>query len=181
MNPTIQSRLGGFVGAVLALGLLSPGVRADLPTQKPAPLFSTRTLDGKPFRLRDLRGQVVLLDFWMIGCPPCRVQMPELQKLHRKYAAKGLRIVGVTQVNPTPQEARAALKELGVTYPAVMDPGERIGRQYQLEAHPTTVLIDRRGIVRKVNTGYLKGEEKEIEAAVRGLLGLTPTAQARRQ
>jgi peroxiredoxin len=179
MKPTIQSRLGGFVGAVLAPGLTSPGARAELPAEKPAPLFSTRNLDGKPFRLQDLRGQVVLLDFWMVGCPPCRIQMPELQKLHRKYAAKGLRIVGVTQMNPTPQEARSALKELGVTYPIVMDPGEKIGRQYQLEAHPTTVLIDRRGVVRKVNTGYLKDEEKEIEAAVRGLLSLAPITQAK--
>ena len=76
-------------------------------------------------------------------------------------------------------EARAALKELGVTYPALRDPGEKIGRLYRLEAHPTTVLIDRRGVVRKVNTGYLKGEEKEIEAAIRALLGSPPAAQAR--
>jgi peroxiredoxin len=177
MKPTIQSRLGGFVGAVLALGLLGPGAHAALPTGKPAPNFTLRTLDGKPLRLRDLRGQVVLLDFWMVGCPPCRVLMPELQKLHRKYAGQGLRVIGVTEVDPTPRQAKAALKELGVTYPAVLDPGDQIGKRYQLEAHPTTVLIDRRGFVRVVRSGYLKGEEKEIEAAVRRLLAEKPGAK----
>jgi peroxiredoxin len=169
----------GLVGTVLALGLSGPDARAALPLGKPAPSFTARTLDGKPFRLRDLRGKVVLLDFWAVGCPPCRIEMPELHKLQRKYAAQGLRIIGVTQMDPTAQQARAALKELGVTYPALLDPDEKIGRRYQLEAHPTTVLIDRRGIVRMVNTGYLKGEEKEIESAIRALLGSAPATQAK--
>lgn len=172
-------RLAGITGTVLALGILGPVAEAALPVGKPAPRFQARTLSGKPFRLSDLRGQVVLLDFWMIGCPPCRIEMPELQKLYRKYADKGLRIIGVTQMDPTPQQAKAALKELGVTYPAVLDPGNKIAERYRLEAHPTTVLIDRQGIVRQVNTGYLKGEEKEIEAAIRRLLANAPVRQAR--
>lgn len=179
MNRTRKARWGGIVGATLTLGLTAPSVQGALPTAQPAPLFTTKTLDGRPFRLEDLRGQVVLLDFWMVGCPPCRIEMPELEKLHRKYRAQGVRIIAVTQMNPTVKEARAALKELGVTYPALLDPGEKIGKRYRLEAHPTTVLIDRRGIVRRVNTGYLKGEEKEIEAAIRRLLASAPKAPGR--
>jgi peroxiredoxin len=180
MTFTRNSHRGSLVGAVLALGLSSPGAWAALPVGKPAPQFSARGLDGRSFRLSDLQGKVVLLDFWAVGCPPCRIEMPELQKLQRKYAAQGLRVIGVTQMDPTAQQARAALKELGVTYPALLDPGERIGKRYELEAHPTTVLIDRRGIIRKVNTGYLKGEEKEIEAAIRALLAAPATRRGSR-
>jgi peroxiredoxin len=170
MRPVMRQRFGGFVGAALALGLSSPGARAALPTGATAPLFSTRTLDGKPFRLQNLRGKVVVLDFWAVGCPPCRVQMPRLQALQRKYKPQGLQIVGVTQMDPRPQEARKALHELGVSYPALLDPGERIGKLYQLEAHPTTVVIDRQGVVRRFETGFLMGDEKELEAALRPLL-----------
>jgi peroxiredoxin len=170
MKPTMTHRMSGLAGAVLALALTSSGAWAGLPTGKPAPLFSARTLSGKPFHLRDLRGQVVLLDFWAVGCPPCRVQMPRLQALQRKYASRGLRIIGVTQMDPTPAEARKALHALGVSYRVLLDPGERIDKQYQLEAHPTTVLIDRRGVVRRVESGFLIGDEQKIEAALVPLL-----------
>ena len=169
MKPTMKQCFGGLVGVVLALGVL-PGAGAALPTGKPAPQFETKTLDGKPFRLDSLRGKVVVLDFWAVGCPPCRVQMPRLQALERKYHARGLRIVGVTQMDPKPQAARKALQELKVSYPALVDPGERIGKKYQLEAHPTTVLIDRQGVVRFVGTGFIIGDEKELEKKLVPLL-----------
>jgi len=67
--------------------------------------------------------------------------------------------------------------EIGVTYPILLDPGARIGGLYRIEAHPTSVVIDARGILRFVNAGYLRGDEKEIERAVREALaagGVTP-------
>ncbi len=170
MIPITIARLGGQVGIALALGLIGPGAGAALPLNTIAPAFTARTLDRRPLRLRDLRGRVVLLDFWAVDCPPCRVEMPRLQALYRRYAGQGLRVVGVTQMDPKPAAARRALHQLGVTYPVLLDPGERIGRQYRLEAHPTTVLIDRQGVVRRVDTGFLIGDEKEIEAALRPLL-----------
>jgi peroxiredoxin len=171
MYRTRPRLMGGLVALVPALGLSGTRAQAALPTGQPAPLFSARTIGGQPFHLRDLRGQVVLLDFWAVDCPPCRVEMPRLQALQQKYGSRGLHIIGVTQMEPRPAAARRALHQLGVTYPALLDPGERIGKQYRLEAHPTTVLIDRQGVVRRVETGFLLGDEKEIEAALVPLLG----------
>lgn len=107
------------------------------------------------------------------------MEAPQLQRLHRTYFGQGLRLLGVTQMDPPVSEVRAFLKEHGLTYPVVLDPHERVGKQYQLEGHPTAVLIDRRGIVRFVHSGFLKGDERLLEAAIRAVLaGKTPPQEA---
>jgi cytochrome c biogenesis protein CcmG, thiol:disulfide interchange protein DsbE len=98
------------------------------------------------------------------------VEAPQLQQLHRKYFDRGLRLVGVTQMDPTPAEIRAFLQQYGITYPVVLDPGEKTGGRYRLEGHPTGVLIDRKGIVRFVHTGFLKGDEKLLDQAIQAVL-----------
>ena len=98
------------------------------------------------------------------------MEAPHLQRLHKTYFSKGLRIIGVTQMDPTAAEVRGFLKKHGITYPIVLDPGEKVGARYKLEGHPTGILIDRKGIVRYVHTGFMRGEEKEIEEAVQAVL-----------
>ena len=137
----------------------------------PAPLFSAERLDGGSLSLKSLRGHVVLLNFWAVNCPPCRIEMPELEQIHRRYRGRGLRVIGVTEMDPTRDQARRFIEEAGVTYPILLDPGARIGDLYALEAHPTTLVIDADGRVRFLNAGYLKGEETEIERAVLEALG----------
>jgi len=135
-----------------------------------APLFSAERLDGGALSLAALRGHVVLLNFWAVACPPCRIEMPELESIHRRYVGRGLRVIGVTEMDPSRDQALRSVAETGVTYPILLDPGARIGQLYALEAHPTTVILDARGRVRYVNVGYLRGEEKEIERAVQEAL-----------
>jgi len=137
----------------------------------PAPTFTARKLDGKTLSLESLRGRVVLLNFWAPACPPCRIEMPELEKIHRRHAARGLRVIGITEMDPSREQVLGALREAGVTYPILLDPGARIGSLYAITAHPTSVLVDARGLVSYVNLGYLKGEEKDIEQAVLRALG----------
>ncbi len=98
------------------------------------------------------------------------MEAPQLQRLHRTYFPQGLRLIGVTQMDPTTAEIRAFLKEHGITYPILLDPKEKTGGRYRLEGHPTGVLIDRKGVVRYVHTGYLKGEEEAIERAIQAVL-----------
>ena len=145
-----------------ASGPLQPGAAA--------PAFTAPTLDGGSLSLASLKGHVVLLNFWALDCPPCRVEMPELEKIHRRYAGRGLRVVGVTEMNPDPKQAAQAFEEIGATYPAILDAKERVAALYRIEAHPTTFVIDAAGVIRFVNSGYLKGEEADIERAVRKAL-----------
>jgi peroxiredoxin len=103
------------------------------------------------------------------------VEAPQLQRLHQTYYREGVRLVGVTEMDPKPAEVRAFLHRFGITYPVALDPGEKVGKRYRLEGHPTAVLIDRQGIVRFVHAGFLKGDERLLEAALQAVLaGKTP-------
>ena len=137
-----------------------------------APAFEAATADGGTLALPSLRGRVVLLNFWGIACPPCRIEMPELEKIHRRWSGRGLAVVGIEEMGASAEEARRFAAGIGVRYPIAIDPGERIGRLYRLEAHPTTVILDREGRVAWVGAGYLRGDEREIEQAVRDTLAL---------
>ena len=75
-------------------------------------------------------------------------------------------------MDPTRAQVLDSIKETGVTYPIVLDPGASIGALYAIEAHPTSLVLDARGVVRYVNVGYLKGEEKGIERAIKEALGV---------
>jgi len=142
------------------------GVSGPLQPGAAAPAFTAPTLDGGSLSLASLKGHVVLLNFWALDCPPCRVEMPELEKIHRRYSGRGLRVVGVTEMNPDPKQAAQAFEQIGATYPAILDAKERVAALYRIEAHPTTFVIDAAGVIRFVNSGYLKGEEADIERAV---------------
>ena len=165
----------GLAALALYTGLVSTSsVLAAPPTGKPAPLFMAKASNGASFRLQDLRGKVVLLDFWMPGCPPCRISMPALQRLQDKYAARGLRVIGVAENAPSLAAAKQFTNGLNVRYPFVMDSTGKIFEKYGLSAHPSTVIIDARGIVRYVYEGYVKGDDREIEAALQPLLKSAP-------
>ena len=159
------------IPCTMALLLVAAMVAAE-PIQEnaPAPAFTVKTLAGKTVRLSDLKGKVVLLDFGAVNCPPCKLEMPILQSWHKKYTPRGLVVLGLLEMNPKAADARKMVKERGVTFPVAIDTKEEIGRRYGLEAHPTTVLIDRNGRVVKSETGYVKGDEKAMEAALLPLL-----------
>jgi cytochrome c biogenesis protein CcmG, thiol:disulfide interchange protein DsbE len=164
-----RCRFAVTLGLLIGAGTLASSSDAPAPGM-PAPPFSTHRLDGGTVALESFRGRVVLLNFWALECPPCRIEMPELEKIHRRYSGRGLSVVGVTEMDPARDAVARFVAATGVTYPILLDPGARIGALYRIEAHPTSVVIDARGIVRFVNVGYLKGEEKEIERAVREAL-----------
>lgn len=96
--------------------------------------------------------------------------MPILQLWSEQYRARGLRVVGVTQMSTDRAVIDKALAEVRVKYPAVTDHGEKIARRYRITAHPTTFLIDRRGVIRHVEEGFLKGDEVGMQRLVEKLL-----------
>lgn len=167
--------------AAVIFGLVGTTVAADPVKENSAALdFAVKTIDGAPLRLSSLKGKIVLLDFGAVNCPPCRLEMPILERWHKKYKSSGLVVLGLMEMNPGVREVRKMLRERGVTYPVAVDRGEVIGKRYGLIAHPTTVLIDRTGKVVKAETGYVRGDEKAMEAALLTLLAPTPGTGARR-
>lgn len=117
-----------------------------------APDFSGTTLDGTTISLKAFRGHPVLLNFWASWCGPCRAEQPGLTNIARDYQAKGLRVVGVT-VRDNLDAARIYRDEFHVTYPSIFDQAARLGYAYQVDAPPSSVLIDGDGVVRYKETG----------------------------
>jgi cytochrome c biogenesis protein CcmG, thiol:disulfide interchange protein DsbE len=111
-----------------------------------APVFTLRDDSGAPVSLDEYRGRVVLMNLWASWCPPCRAEMPDLQRLASVYERSGIAILGVNE-GESPQRARAFAQSLGIRFPIWIDAAQRYGRTYAALGLPTTVILDRRGVV----------------------------------
>ena len=140
-----------------------------VPVGRAAPAFSLKQLGGGRVSLAALRGTVVLLSFWTPSCPPCHVEAPQLQRLHQIYAEQGVRVLGIAPLTPL-AEIHAFVKQRGITYSILVDPGEKVIKSYGLAGYPVTVLIDGRGVVRFTHAGFRPGDEKTLEQEIRALL-----------
>ncbi|RMH13225.1 MAG: TlpA family protein disulfide reductase [Gemmatimonadetes bacterium] len=119
------------------------------------PAFRAVTLAGDTLDSGDFEGRVVVVNFWATWCAPCRWEMPALQKLHEERKERGLILLGISRDGGGAEGAvRAFLDERGVTYPVTIDDG-RLARAFGgLRGLPTTLIVDRRGVVRHRVYGY---------------------------
>ena len=160
---------------------LSSDSAASLQDYGAAPNFAgiSAWINSKPLTIEQLRGKVVLVDFWTYSCINCLRTLPHLKAWDTAYRRAGLVIVGVH----TPEFAfehvvsnvRKATRDLGVRYPVAIDNGYRTWQAYQNGAWPTEYLVDRTGHVREIKEG--EGRYDETERAIRKLLGESPGAQ----
>jgi len=116
-----------------------------------APDFQLSSLDGIEMRLSDMRGKVVFLNFWATWCPPCKEELPHMQKF---YQVQKKNEVEVLAVNLTTAERNVNglekfVKDNGLTFPVLLDKKGEIGQTYQAFTIPTSYLIDKEGIIRK--------------------------------
>ncbi len=117
-----------------------------------APDFTVQTLDGSTIALHDLRGHVVVLNFWATWCSPCKAEMPTLQRVYQDTHAQGVEIVAVTVENDT-VALQAFVDAYRLTFPIGVDANAAVSRQYRIQGTPTTFFIDRAGIIRWVVVG----------------------------
>jgi len=117
--------------------------REDL-TGQAAIDFTLPDLNGQSHHLRDHRGQVVLLDFWATWCGPCRIQMPNVEKLHHEFKDKGLVVYAINQGEGS-EKARQYLEKNNYTTTTLLDQKIEVGKQYKVTGIPTLVVIDREG------------------------------------
>lgn len=126
-----------------------------------APDFVLKDLQGESVRLSDYRGRVVLLNFWATWCPPCRVEMPHMQRFFTDYAAKGVVVLGVnlTTTEKHPENVPAFVDDRQLTFPIVLDEKGEVMQTYQVVGYPTTYLIDADGTIREKFIGVLDYEK----------------------
>jgi thiol-disulfide isomerase/thioredoxin len=148
----------------------------------PAPeLVVAQWIDQKPVKLSDLRGRVVLLDFWAPWCAPCRKAFPQLRTLHEKYQDKGLTILGLTNYYGTvegrdmkPSEElnyiRDFKKKFNLPYGIAVAATSDNDFHYGISSIPSAFLIDRRGVVRHISIGSSKPEESALSAMIEKLI-----------
>lgn len=147
------------VGGLLAFGLgRDPNAIRTPLIGRPAPAFSLRTLEGdRTIRLSDLRGQVVVVNFWASWCAPCRQEHPFLAEAWRRYRDQGVVLVGISYQDP-PAASRAYIRELGGGWPVVTDPGAKTALAYGVYGIPETFFIGRDGRVAHKTVGPVSYE-----------------------
>ena len=150
------------IGAVLALlGLLGWGLtksRAGPVQNGIAPDFTLASFDGREVTLSELRGQVVVINFWASWCPPCREEAAYLERTWRKYKDNGVVFLGVDYVD-TEKEALAYIQEFDITYLNGPDIGTRISEAYNIKGVPETFFVAKNGELRGVHIGPLQSPQ----------------------
>jgi peroxiredoxin len=123
---------------------------------KKAPDFELENLQGNTVKLSDFRGKKVILNFWATWCPPCKEEMPDMEEFYKKAGED----VIILAVNIDPQyNVSKFIKEVGITFPVLLDKKDTVNNMYQVITIPTTYFIDEKGIIRKK---YLSAMNKEI-------------------
>lgn len=119
-----------------------------------APDFTLTSLDGTEYTLSELKGQAVLVNLWATWCPPCRAEMPAIEKMYQEYKDRGLVVLAVDMTyQDDPQKVAPFAQEYGLTFPILLDQAGVVGSAYQLRSLPSSYFIDRFGIIQEVIIG----------------------------
>jgi len=169
-----------LITACSALALFVAAVAQEFPVQqfqnKPMPSFKMTDTAWKTHTNASLKGKVVLIDFWATWCGPCKQAMPMLERLHKKYSAKGLVVIGADVLERTNKENAAVgfKKASGYTYTFTKNTADNdaLVPKLKIQGIPTMLLIDKKGVIRQVNVGFDPSEEsvlgKKIEQLLKG-------------
>lgn len=119
-----------------------------------APEFSLETPEGETISLSDLRGRPVLINLWTSWCPPCRAEMPALNRVYHEYGDEGFEILAINSTwQDRREDAMAFAAELGLDFPVLLDTDGQVSRIYQLRSLPTSFFIGKDGVIREVVIG----------------------------
>ena len=131
--------------------------------------FTLETFDGKRVALNQLRGRVILLDFWATWCPPCREELPYLDILQQTYGTQGFVVLAVNIDNKI-QNAQDFLKAHDIKLMPLWDEQKKVVAQYDIEQMPTTVIIDKRGVIRYLHSGFETDQYIKYKQQIQQLL-----------
>lgn len=151
---------------LVAIPLLRQYRTVGLAAGQNAPAFTLQDLGGKAVNLADYQGQVVMINFWSAACPPCREEMPAMQKVYDELKDDGFVILAIN-VNDVPAVVKKFIESNGYTFTILKDDGV-VAKTYEVQFIPKTLILDRDGVVRFVEVGQLN--EAQIRSAVQAWL-----------
>ncbi|HYC49839.1 MAG TPA: TlpA disulfide reductase family protein [Gemmatimonadaceae bacterium] len=168
------SRELGIAGIALLFACAAPpdGDSSSVEIGKQAPAYSAQSLAGDSVSLAAARGKVVLLNVWATWCHPCRDEIPELQRLHEQYRARGLELIGVSvDAAGNDESIRAFAQEFRMTYPIWRDPDDHISTRFLIYGVPATFLVDRDGVLRWRRMGPIAAGDTSLANIIERSLG----------
>jgi thiol-disulfide isomerase/thioredoxin len=159
----------------LTLALVTPALAVEVtpPADRAkAAKLSIKSLQGKRFKLKKLKGQVVIVNFWATWCAPCMQELPFLDGFHEKYGKKGLTVMAISNDGPeTASRVRGVVKQRKFKMPTFHDKsGQVMASHNPRGGNPYTVFIDKKGRVAYAHEGYTPGDEKKYEEIITALL-----------
>lgn len=183
--PRVIRRIGqaGAI-ALVVTAVTGPAARAEEPAEalrltrlarsEPAAAFSVATPDGGALALGDMRGKVVLLNFWATWCEPCLEEMPAMERLARAYRGRGLVVLALSVDREGVPVVRPFLKRHGLTFPVGLDPDRRVASLYRIWALPSTIIVGRKGVPLFAVHGARDWDGEAGHALFEGLLRQDP-------
>jgi peroxiredoxin len=171
-NPPVTSHAGdfsagpsaGFDALFASLGIHRPAEPSE------APDFTLMNLEGRPVRLRELRGKLVLVNFWATWCAPCLHEMPSMERLYQTFKQTEFVLLAVSMDRQGAEVAQPFAANLKLTLPILLDPASEVARQYGVRGLPTTYLIDPDGLLIGAVIGARDWYRTESKALIAGLL-----------
>jgi len=142
---------------------------ADKIINSKAPDFTLRDLQGKDIALSSLKGKVVLLNFWATWCPPCKAEMPAMNRLYHEIKARGFEIIAVSTDNSL-STIRDYLAKNRVDFPILHDEKKSVSKQYRVFSMPTTFLIDKNGTIVEKFYGEYDWTDSDVRKQIEKLL-----------
>lgn len=154
--------------------MLSGGIHASSPLiaqeREMALDFSLRNLSGRQESLKNYRGKVILLNFWATWCPPCREEMPSMERLYHSLKDQGLVVLGISSDAFGERSVKPFVDEFRLTFPVLLDPDSRVTNVYMVRYRPTSYLIDAQGRIITRIVGPRDWMSDNILESIRGIL-----------
>ncbi len=156
----------GVLAGALALAAARGGVGAVGPARlgQAMPDFTLTSLAGNPVRASDYAGRPVLVNAWATWCPPCRAEMPALHAFYQAHRAEGFELLAVN-AGEGRSDVASFIAQQGFTFPVLLDPGTRVLGGLGIQSYPTSILIGRDGVVKRIHIGLFTPESLEAEIA----------------
>jgi len=134
--------------------------------------FEAKSIEGNQISLESLlENGPVLLNFWATWCQPCKAEIKHLKSIYEKYKSTGFTIVGINQDSPKSlSKVKSFISSYMVGYPVVLDPNNQIFQKFNGQVVPYSLLINKSGEIEYKHTGYLPGDEIELEEEIKMLL-----------
>ena len=138
---------------IILLSFCTGGEKAGKELETP-PQFTLKDLNGFETSLDDYRGKVVFINFWATWCPPCRTEIPGFVEIYQEYKDKGMEILGISLDRITPESLLNFVRKYKINYPVLVGT-QKVAQDYNIQAIPTTFIVDRNGKLRYKHTGFM--------------------------